>query len=128
MTKVEILVEKDEKNERLIPTAWRPSFSKIIDAFCKKDYSLSSGIVDVSSVSNETAIHIKEYIQDYGEELIKLSDETWDSSICIWMGSHWDVLIDLWTAGEGRSDLVLGAQVTEKDNRYIIDIGMVYVP
>lgn len=128
MTKVEIFVEKDEENERPIPTAWRPAFSKIVDAFCKKDYSLSNGIVGVSSVSNETAIHIKEYIQGYGEELVQLSDETWDSSICIWTGSHWDVLIDLWTAGEGRSDLVLGAQVTENDNTYIIDIGMVYVP
>ncbi len=128
MTKVENFGEKDEKNERQIPTAWRPAFSKIVDAFCKKDYSLSSGIIGVSSVSNETAIHIKEYIQDYGEELVQLPDETWDSSICIWTGSHWDVLIELWTAGEGRSDLVLGAQVIEKDNRYIIDIGMVYVP
>lgn len=128
MTKVEISVVKDEENERPIPTAWRPTFSKIVDAFSKKDYSLSGGIVGVSSVSNETATHIKEYIQDYGEELVQLSGETWDSSICIWMGSHWDVLIDLWTAGEGRSDLVLGAQVTEEDSRYIINIGMVYVP
>ena len=128
MTKVEIFVEKDEENERPIPTVWRSTFSKIVDAFSKKDYSLSSGIAGVSSVSNETATHIKEYIQDYGEELVQLSDETWDSSICIWMGNHWDVLIDLWTAGEGRSDLVLGAQVTEEDSSYIIDIGMVYVP
>jgi len=128
MSKIEVAVEKDDENELPIPTVWRSTFSNIVDAFAKKDYSLSNGIADVSSISNETAIHIKEYIQDYGEELTQLSDETWESSMCIWMGSHWDVLIDLWTAGEGRSDLVLGAQVTEKDNRYIIDIGMVYVP
>lgn len=128
MSKIEVAVEKNYENERPIPTVWRSTFSNIVDAFVKKDYSLSRGITDVSSISNETAIHVKEYIQDYGEELTQLSDETWESSMCIWMGSHWDVLIDLWTAGEGRSDLVLGAQVTEKNNKYIIDVGMVYVP
>ncbi len=128
MSKIKVTVEKDEENERPIPTVWRPTFSKIVDAFVKRDYSLSDGVTGVSSVSNETANHIEEYIQEYGEELIQLPDETWESSMCIWMGSHWDVLIDLWTVNEGRSDLVLGAQVKEKDNRYTIDIGMVYVP
>ena len=125
---VEISVEKNEENERSIPTVWRPTFSKVVEAFSRKDYSLSGGIEGVSLVLNETANQIKEYIQDYGEELIQLPDETWDSSVYIWAGSHWNVLIDLWTAGEGRSDLVLNAQVSEEDNRYIIDISMVYVP
>jgi len=111
-----------------IANVWRSTFSDIVDSFVRMDYSLSHGIEGVSAISNETALHIKEYIQDYGEKLVQLPDETWGSSISIWMGSHWDVVIDLWTAGEGRSDLVLGAQVSEKDSRYIIDIGMVYVP
>lgn len=128
MSKFEVAIEKDEEHERPIPTVWRSIFSNVVDALVKKDYSLSCGVTGVTVVSNETAIHIKEYIQDYGEELIQLSDETWESSIYIWMGGHWDVLIDLWTAGEGRSDLVLSAQVSEKDNGYAIDIGMVYVP
>lgn len=128
MMTVEISVEKNEENERSIPTVWRPTFSKVVEAFSRKDYSLSGGIEGVSLVLNETANQIKEYIQDYGEELIQLPDETWDSSVYIWTGSHWNVLIDLWTAGEGHSDLVLSAQVSEEDNRYIINISMVYVP
>ena len=121
-------VEKDEENERPIPTGWRLAFSNVVDAFVRKDYSLSQGVAGVSSVSNKTANHIKDYLEDYGEELIQLPQETWESSVCLWMGSHWDVLIDLWTAGEGRSDLVLKAQVTESINGYRIDIGMIYVP
>ena len=128
MTETEVLIEKDEENERPVPTIWRSTFSGIIDAFVKKDYSLSSGVIGVSSISNETANHIKEYIKDYAEELVQLSNETWDSSVCIWMDGHWNVLIDLWTADEGRSDLVLGARVTENENGYNIDVGMVYVP
>ena len=82
----------------------------------------------VSTVPKETANQIKEYIEEYGEELIQLSEETWESSICIWMGTHWDILIDLWTEEEGRSDLVLEAWVSENGGGYIFDIGMVYVP
>ncbi len=128
MAQNEVAVEKDDENERPIPTVWRSTFSRIVDAFVQKDYSLSCVVTGVSSVSNETASHIKEYIEDYGEELVQLSNETWNSSVCIWMGSHWDVLIDLWTAGEGCSDMVLGARVSEGANGYVIDIGIVYVP
>lgn len=60
--------------------------------------------------------------------LIELPDETWESSICMWMGNHWDVLIDLWTEAEGRSDLVLSAQVTESDNSFVVNVDMIYVP
>ncbi len=123
-----IPVIKDEENERPIPTVWRPVFFDVVDALVKKDYLLSENIDGVSPVSKETADHIKEYIEDYGEELIKLPKETWESSVCIWMGTHWDVLVDLWTSGEGRSDMVLGAQVTEINEGYILDIQMVYVP
>lgn len=128
MTENEVTIEKDEENERPIPSIWRSTFTRIIDAFVQKDYSLTCEIMGVSPVSSETANHIKEYIEDYGEELTQLPNETWDYSVCLWMGSHWDVLIDLWTVGEGRSDLVLGARVSEVENGYIIDIGMVYVP
>ena len=128
MAKIEVGVEKDEENELPIPTVWRSVISDVVDAFVQKDYSLSCGVKGVSSISNEAANHIKEYIEDYGEELIPLPSETWESSVCIWMGSHWDILIDLWTAGEGRSDLALGAQVSESVNGFSIDLGMVYVP
>lgn len=128
MTAIEVLVTKDEKNECPIPDVWRAVFSQIVDSFVKKDYALSSGVEGVTPVSNKTASQIKNYIEEYGEDLIHFPFETWNSSVCLWMGSHWDILIDLWTASEGRSDLVLGAQVSESENGYIIDIGMVYVP
>ncbi len=124
----EVPVVKDEENEGPIPTVWRPLFVDIVNAFVKKDYLLSAGLNSVSPVSKETANQIKEYIEDYGEELIQLPEETWESSVYIWMEPHWDVLIDLWTAGEGRSDLVLRAEVSENDTGYKVHISMVYVP
>lgn len=128
MVEDEVKAIKYEENELPIPTAWRPVFSEIVESFVKGDYLLSSGILDVDSVSNETANQIKEYIQDYGEKLVSLSYETWNSSICIWMGSWWNVLIDLWTEKEGRSDMVLSAKVFESDSGFKYSIQMVYVP
>jgi len=124
----EIKVEKNEENELPIPHIWRPSFKAIINAFVKGDYNLSSEIKNVNSISNETAEQIKEYIEDYGEELVELPNETWSSSVYICYGDYWNVLIDLYTKEEGLSDLVLNAEIRENNNEYSIDIQLVYVP
>lgn len=86
------------------------------------------GVNNVNPVSHKTAEQIQEYIEDYGEELIDLSEETWDTSVYISYGDYWNVLIDLFTKNEGLSDLVLNAEVREIDNNYVVDINLVYVP
>ena len=124
----EIKVEKNEENELPIPHIWRPIFKEIINAFVKGDYNLSSEIKNVNPISNETAEQIKEYVEDYGEELVELPNETWNSSVYIYYGDYWNVLIDLYTKEEGLSDLVLNAEIRENNNEYSIDIQLVYVP
>ena len=123
-----VAVEKNEEEEGPIPHLWRPIFKDIVKAFVNKDYNLSSGIKNVNTVSKSTAKQIKEYIEDYGEELIELPEETWESSVYICYGDYWNILIDLFTKGEGLSDLALNAEVIEKDNNYVVDINLVYVP
>jgi hypothetical protein len=123
-----VAVEKNEEEEGPIPHVWRPIFKDIVKAFVNKDYNLSSGIKNVNTVSKSTAKQIKEYIEDYGEELIELPEETWESSVYICYGDYWNILIDLFTKGEGLSDLALNAEVIEKDNNYVVDINLVYVP
>ncbi len=125
---VEVPAVKDEESERAIPSAWRPVLAHIVEAFVRHDYLISAGIPGVAPVSAETAAHIHEYIQEYGEELVELPEQTWDTSVCIWTGDRWDALVDLWTRGEGRSDLVLNVHVSEADAGYVVDVHMVYVP
>jgi hypothetical protein len=60
--------------------------------------------------------------------LVDLPEATWQTSVAMWYGSFWDVLVDLWTAEEGRSDLVLHGRVTESDSGVRFSIHMVYVP
>ena len=119
---------KDEESERPIPTAWRQTIKDIVKAFAQHDYQISVGVESVTAVSSKTAEQIRDYVEDYGEELTELSDETWESSVCIWMGHHWDAIVDLWTLSEGRSDLVLNLQVTEKEPGFEYEIGLLYVP
>jgi hypothetical protein len=123
-----ILVEKNEEEELPIPHVWRPIFKNIVKAFVNKDYTLSLGVNNVNPVSDKTAEQIQEYIEDYGEELVDLPEETWDTSLYICYGDYWNVLIDLFTKNEGLSDLVLNAEVRGKDNNYVVDINLVYVP
>jgi hypothetical protein len=124
----EVTPVKDEENQQPIPTAWRPVFREVVRHFVDRDYCIRSGIKGVALLSDDTASQIEEYISDYGEVLTELPEETWDTSVCMWMGNRWDVLIDLWTLGEGRSDLVLSARVSESEEGFLFDIGMVYVP
>lgn len=125
---VEILAEKHGDEERPVPTAWRSTFHRIVKSFIDKDYGLRQPIADVAPVSVETAQQVQDYIEDYGETLVELPEHTWETSICIWMGIGWDVHVDLWTEGEGRSDMVLSIRVVESNASLIFHLEMVYVP
>lgn len=124
----EIPAIKDEESEHPIPTEWRPVICDIVRAFVRHDYQLDAGIAGVAPVSEEDAEQIRDYISDYGEVLTELTEETWNSSVCIWDGRRWDALIDLWTVAEGRGDLVLRLFVNEVEGRFEFDIYMVYIP
>ncbi|MGY6647789.1 DUF7668 domain-containing protein [Wenyingzhuangia sp. IMCC45574] len=60
--------------------------------------------------------------------MIELPNETWDTSVCIYYGNYWNVLIDLFTEDEGLSDLVLNTEVHEVKGEYIVEVQLVYVP
>lgn len=124
----EVIAVKDGETERPIPSAWRSVIREIVRAFVRHDYHLGAEIPGVAKVSAETATQIRNYIQGYGATIVDLPDETWNSSVCIWMDTRWDALIDLWTVSEGRSDLVLSLHVTEADGGFLFRIYMVYVP
>jgi hypothetical protein len=128
MNSIEVAAIKDQENERPIPTAWRPIFSEIVKCFSVQDYGIKSGISGVAPISAETEKQIREYISSYGEQLVELSEQTWNSSVSIWTERCWEVLVDLCTASEGISDLVLSAKVFESENGYVYQVEMVYVP
>ncbi len=119
---------KDEHAAHHVATAWRPIYQRIVRAFLRDDYILSSPIAHVRPLTPETANHLRDTVKSYGATLSELHDETWKTSIAQWMGSHWETLIDLSTLEEGRSDLVLHTRVFEKDGSFEIAIDSIHVP
>ena len=119
---------KDEDAAHPIAVTWRPMFTEIVRAFTEGDYELSRGVKGVDSVESDIAEHNRNYIKEYGEVLIELPIKTWESSCAQWMGSHWDVLIDLYTEGEGLSDLVLNGKMVENNGAPHFTVGLIYVP
>ena len=124
----EVAVHKDQSEQQPIPTAWRSVLKQVVVALKNGEYGLEAGVLGVEPPSIETAEHIRESIAAYGATLVELPEESWESSVCMWYGTHWDALIDLWTEEEGRSDLVLSARISEQPQGYTFKVHMVYVP
>jgi len=122
------MIPKDDENERPVPTEWRSKFREIVCFLGSSNPCIRRLPDNVELPHHITIIDISRNIVDYGEELIELPEEAWETSIFLWMNDYWDVLIDLFTKDEGRSDLVLHARVFETglDFKFVID--SVHVP
>lgn len=120
-------VLKDEEQEHPVPSEWRSKLRDIAGAFENGNHSLR-GLVNVDPLDEATAAGIARNIDDYGCTLSPLPDESWDTSICQWQLDYWEVLVDLFTAEEGRSDLVLHVNVFEEAGGFVFKVHFVYVP
>lgn len=121
----ETVVTKDGENEVPVPQAWRSTLTAIVDALIQGG---EPSLPQVSLQSPDVWASAQENIRAYGAHLRKLPDESWNSSVCIWYGDYWDVLVDLYTEEEGRSDLVLQVHVYEVGDEYRYEVVLVYVP
>jgi hypothetical protein len=121
-------IVKDADRQTPVPDAWRPTLTAIVEAFCEGDFELARGIQDVSPIAPEDVERIAENIEDYGDELASLPEESWQTSACQWMDGYWHVLVDLYTVDEGASDLVLDVRAREHGAGFVFEVYFVYVP
>jgi hypothetical protein len=121
-------LEKDNQNERAIPMVWRPMFVLIVEALVERNFQLR-GLADyVRPLDSSTADINRQNIDECPDKLVPLSERSWETSTHLWMGTHWDVLIDL-SVGDGETgDLVLYAKVLEDGKGFVFEPGLVYVP
>ncbi|MFD3704039.1 hypothetical protein ACFWUP_12890 [Nocardia sp. NPDC058658] len=123
-----LLPVKDEI-QRPVADVWRPVFRSIVRALARDELQLIGEIDSVEPISDDLAAHIRGSIDAYGATLIELPDQTWESSCTMWRGGgSWEVLVDLWTAEEGRSDLCLHVDVHETDPGFRFKVHLVYTP
>ncbi len=119
---------KDETRAHPVATAWRPVLSEIVRVFAQGDYGLSKPLPGVDALPKRTAEQIRAYVGSCGATLVELPAESWETSLAQWMGDHWEVLVDLWTKEEGRSDLVLSLKVAEIGGEPRFSVRSVHVP
>jgi hypothetical protein len=118
---------KDEEHECPVPSAWRQTLREIVDGLKEGNYRLD-GIARVDPIDQDTADQIAHNIREYGCTLTLLPDETWETSVCIWLMDYWEVLVDLFTIEEGISDLIVHLNVFEEAEDFIFRVHLVYVP
>jgi hypothetical protein len=111
-----------------VPSVWRPVFREIVQAFVEGDFTLSRGIAGVKPPSRANAEFFAHSVEAYGATLACLSDESWQTSIYVRDGDYWQVLVDLITVEEGRSDLVLFTRVYERGDGYAFEPWSLHVP
>jgi hypothetical protein len=120
---------KNEDNQTPVPEIWRNTIFDIVEAFKEGDFKLERKISGVKSISVEDAARISDNIRSYGDSLVSLPKNTWDTSVCQWMRKYWDVLVDLYTEREGESDLALMMRVYEEEgSSYLFEVSSVHVP
>lgn len=98
---------------------------QIADAFVDGRLPTGDGIRPVAA---KVAKINFENIQDYPDPTGALRASSWETSVCVWVGDCWDVLVDLSTAEGKRSDLVLHAKVYDLGDRVEVEAGLIYVP
>lgn len=120
--------EKNEEIEQPIPLKWRPALERIVDDIRGRNLGPDEAEGFTISVESGDADHIYKSIDSYGDELIEIPEAAWQTSICRWMGDHWNLLIDLFTVEEGTSDLVLFVDLYEQGETKRFEVQSVHVP
>ena len=116
------------ETELPVPIVWRTTCIQIADRLAVGDYRLDIRPENVGAVTADTANFIASQIASYGDELVELSDETWERAIYLWMDGYWQVVVDLCTKAQGVSDLAMFAKVFEQASGFHFEVEAIYVP
>lgn len=125
---LDALPVKDPDAAHPVATVWRPALRAVVHALVEGDFGLARGCAGVGPVSARTEEQMRTYVAAYGMRLVDLPDDTWTTSVAQWMEGYWDVLVDLWTAEEGRSDMVLLVRIRERGDGFHLDLLSLHVP
>lgn len=119
---------KRDDDEHPVPELLRGLFEQVAQAFLEGDFQLlDHHIENVALIEPATAKAIERNVLAYGDGLAPLHPATWERSCYRWMDGHWQVLVDLTTAGEPVSDLTLHA-VLRDSALLLLEVQSVHVP
>lgn len=81
-----IPVIKCEDQELPVPTEWRKPLTDIVECLASGEFSKLSSLPAVTLEGGWGWQDIETYIKDYGCKLTSLPEESWRTSIYLWMG------------------------------------------
>lgn len=119
---------KDLEKEHPIPDLWKDSIARVVKEISTGNFELTDVGKNVSLQSTDLVTTNCNNVRDYGCTLIPLLEQTWESSRTQWMGEYWEITIDLCTAEEGVSDLILTGRVYSSTSGFLYEAGLIYVP
>jgi hypothetical protein len=120
--------DKNQEGEQPIPVEWRSIIYDIVEDIRNRDLR-SREVLGCEVVVDPIDVdYIYRSVDAYGELLARLSSKAWERSCCIWMGDHWEALVDLCTVTEGVSDLALFFDVVDLGKKCRFTVKSAYVP
>ena len=122
-------IEKTEGRELPVPEACRPDLKRLADALVFQ--SELAGVCQqmvLDPIDTADLDFNRKSIAAYPDTIGALNARAWLSSVYVWQGGHWDLLVDLSTAEGETSDLVFHLKVRERSAVYYVAPGLVYVP
>ena len=130
-----IPAQQDSQAAHAIATSWRGLLMTVVERFVAGDFQLSTPVPGALPVAAEVAAHNQRYVASYLQQLdtpdarlVPLSEQVWQRSCAQWMGTHWQVLLDLCTSSEGISDQVFSGNMTVQNDTPEFQVGLIYVP
>lgn len=122
--------EQDIRSDDPVPERWRPILGSLVHRLVIADYAGLAADGLVAATSDPTDTSIGRWIEDYPAHLVDLPSEAWDySTYGQWEGapeSSW-VIVPLWTAEEGRSDLSMEATIWDDSATIVARLDGVHV-
>ncbi len=119
---------KDVDHERPIPAIWRQTILALGDCLKNNDYGFETAPKNVNRLDPASTKISKYQIEIYNCGNVTIDDLSWESSIYIWMGNQWELIIDLIDENGSLTDLVLKLVVKENGKGYIFLPDFIHVP
>ena len=125
---INVPVEKNTDKELPVPTAWRAALKELADCFVVDGFNSLKSTFLAKAIDEDIVKINKSNIENYPDQIGILMQKSWDTSVYVWTGKDWAVLVDLSTSDGKTCDLVLHATVSEIAGSYKIEAGLIYVP
>lgn len=116
------------ENQIQVPAQFRKIVESIVNCISRKDLHELNSIIYVENLEEKNFKDMLASVEAYGDNLVPLSPECWETSVCLRTGRGLECLVDLSTEKQPVSDLALKFVTSEEVVPHCIELKGLYVP